>query len=205
MWVHMKPNPSFNLFRYFNFLRCCWGLTSLPMVTLYRPFFPNIICISSLQSIKLKSGSILGVKAVELSILQLQETTNYSENLQLTYKNSSIRNQTNSNTPPLWHVHFLWVHHTWLDFSRHNPEGVRQEYQDLCGTQLLLVHQWKFLRFFVGLNTYFDTMLNLMKHGSSGLNEILSEKKDTKELTIQCKFISRYLAEITHTRGKSCP
>ena len=60
-------------------------------------------------------------------------------------------------------MHFLSVHHTWLGFTGHNPEGAMQEYQELCGTQLLLVYQWKFLRFEAGLNTYFDTMFNFEK------------------------------------------
>ena len=63
---------------------------------------------------------------------------------------------------PLRHVCFLQVHHTWLDFSRQNLEGVRQEYQELCGTQLLLVHQWMFLRFEAGMNTCSDTMFNFV-------------------------------------------
>ena len=82
---------------------------------------------------------------------------------------------------PLRHVHFLWVHHTWLDFSRQNPNEARQEYQDLCGTQLLLIHQWKFLRSEAGLDTYYDTMLNLMKHMIFRPTWIQWEKKVAKE------------------------
>ena len=50
MWMHMKPNASSRLFKYFYFPRCCWGLTSLPMVTLYKPLLHKTIYISALQS-----------------------------------------------------------------------------------------------------------------------------------------------------------
>ena len=86
---------------------------------------------------------------------------------------------------PLQHVHFLWVHHTWLDFSGHNPEGVRKEYQDLCGTQFFLVHKWKFLRFKAFLDTCSDTMFDLMKHmifWPAGINfeKKVAEERNTK-------------------------
>ena len=94
----MNPNYSSNLFRYFYFSRGCWGSISFPMVTLYRPLLCKNICISSLQSIQLKGVRILGVKVVEWSIFQLQETTDSLENVQLTCKKTSIHNKTNSNT-----------------------------------------------------------------------------------------------------------
>ena len=33
IWIHMKPNASSNLFKYFNFSKACWGLSSFPIVT----------------------------------------------------------------------------------------------------------------------------------------------------------------------------
>ena len=50
MWMHMKPNDSSNLFRYFDFSRGYWGSTSLPMVTLYIPSLHKTIFVSVLQS-----------------------------------------------------------------------------------------------------------------------------------------------------------
>ena len=77
--MHMKPNDSSILFKCFDFSRGYWGLNSLPMETLYKPLLHKTICISSLQSRQLKGVRILGVKFVELSILQFQGTTNYSK------------------------------------------------------------------------------------------------------------------------------
>ena len=49
MWMHMKPNYSSSLFKCIEFSRECWGLSLLPMMTLYIPFLHNKVCISSLQ------------------------------------------------------------------------------------------------------------------------------------------------------------
>ena len=93
--MHMKPNASSNLFRYFYFSKGCWGLNSFPIVTLYKHLLHNTIYISSLQSRQLKGVRIMGVKSVEFSILQLHEQHNYSELFNLPAKNTSIRRKTN--------------------------------------------------------------------------------------------------------------
>ena len=128
----------------------------------------------------MKAVRILGVKDVEFSILQLQKQLILHKIFNLPRKTLQFESNHFKHSP-LLHVHFIWVDQTWIDFSRHNQEGSRQEYQDLCGTQLLLVHQWKFLRFEVGLDTCYDTMLNLMKHSIFMPTLIQWENKVVKE------------------------
>ena len=69
--MHMKPKASSSLFRYFDFSRGYYGSTSFPMVTMYIPLLHDKICISSLESMKLKGVRILGVKVDEFLIFQL--------------------------------------------------------------------------------------------------------------------------------------
>ena len=71
---------------------------------------------------------VLGVKAVELSILQLQETTKYSRKI-FNLPTKTLQFESNQfKHSPINHAHFLYVDHTWIEFSRHNIEGTGQEY-----------------------------------------------------------------------------
>ena len=58
---------------------------------------------------------------------------------------------------------------------------------------------WKFVRFAASLNNGSDTMLNLVNHGSSSLNESNLKNKDVVESTIQCK-IDQWIHDINFTQ-----
>ena len=137
--MHMKPNDSSSLFRYFEFSRGCWGSNTFPMVTLYKfvaqhnmHIIPPIKIVEGCEDPRCQGCWIIHLAASRSN----KNIFNYSIYLQNHFNLKS--NQLIHSL--LLHVHILWVHHTWLDFFGQNPKGARKRYQKLCGTQLLLVH-----------------------------------------------------------------
>ena len=129
MWMHMKPNASSNLFICLDFSRGCWVLTFFPWWPCTYPFSQYYLhVIPPIKIVEWFEDS--GCQSYWILHLIASRTTNslkylwmylqkHCKTLQFAIKPS----QTLSTST----VHFLWVHHTWLDFSGHNPEGSRQE------------------------------------------------------------------------------
>ena len=59
------------------------------------------------------------------------------------------------------HVHFLRVHHTWIEFSGHNLEATMLWFHNLCGNSVASGAQWRSNKTCFYPEQGSDTMLNL--------------------------------------------